>query len=287
MKVLPSIATACLLAIAISTSFSCKKIIDEIKKNPGNGVASDCRIDKIISTPITFPAPDGSIFEVRDTAYFSYNHLGNPIRIRHSVYPYSADRYHLDIVFKYDSRNRLAGHLKHYQRNISTGEDYASSWIVYKYNSNGSITSYNYTEATAPFTNTGDAYESIAIEPATYESLDITTYTVDEFGRYITSSVAGLPTKNFNYNTSGNLLGDGYAYSNNLSYLQTHKVWMMIAENFSVNEKTAPLEFYSKDDFPTAFNSKKLPVKFEAYPIIAGSRAESPSNEASMIYICK
>lgn len=275
-----------LLAVSLSTS-SCKKIIDEIRKHPGSGVASECRIDKILGDPVNMSGPDGESIFVGDTAQFFYNKDGNPIYIKHSFYKYEQDSYFREVVYKYDAQKRLVANLILHNRDEESGMDRAWRWDVYKYNSDGSITKYRYWDASAPYASVGNEYESIAIEPTVYDDPPETaTYTLDEYGRFKTkSSEAG--TKVFNYNSSGNLVGA--TYSNNLSYLQTHKVWMMVTENFSVNEKTSPLEYYSWDDFPVSFNSNKLPVNFSAYPTIGGvpGRAESVNNNAKMIYICK
>lgn len=287
MKVHPLTTAFCLSTFMSITFASCKKIVDEIKKNPGNGVASDCRIDKIISATSGYYGPDGELIDTgHDTAYFSYNRAGNPTMIKHTLYRSFQVGTPLDMVFKYDSQNRLIAYLRNYRRDSATGVDFAIGWAVYKYNPDGTITATVHALATATYSG-GNEYESIKTQPQNYDGSTTYVYTLDEYGRIKSSKKADGTITNYNYDATGNLIMDGAVYSNNLNYLQTNKVWMFTQNNYSVNAKTAPLNFYSTDDFPTSFNVKKLPVNFSVYPAIADFRADSPLGESIMIYTCK
>lgn len=230
MKGLCSAAALSLLALILITSSSCKKVLDEIIKHPSKGVVGDCRIEKIIAR---YGSPDdldinGQKPPDYDTAYFTYNKFGNPIRIKHSYHEFFPENPLLrDNVYRYDSRNRLKTYLEGYERMSSSGLDVAWEWSVFEYSGN-QITQTVYYDASAPYSG-GDDYNSISEIPTNYWYMNSHTYITDELGRIVIIN-PGMYETHQSYDALGNLVGDGFTYSNNYSYLQTNKVWMLLTK---------------------------------------------------------
>lgn len=268
------------LLLLVIASPGCKKIIDEIMKKP-NGVASDCRVEKITNNVIV-GSPDGnSSIIVPDTAYISYNAAGNPIRIRHAVNsnrtlipePYEQIP-EVGSVFRYDKQNRIIAYLEGYYRDTVDKLDKTYRWHIYEYTGNNKITKYDYYNGYAAY-SAGDDYNTIKNVPDSYnEEFDLFKrhYKLDQWGRIIsvTYNNDNSPAKIFTYDASGNVMGDGFVYSDKIHYYQTNKVWMLLNEEFSVNMRTSPVDTYTYD-IPNAFNSKKLPTGFDYFPHIVPS----------------
>lgn len=285
MKGLFAAVASSLLIFVLIASSSCKKIIDEIIKHPSNGVVSDCRIEKIIArSKYMYTNSKGEKVPYYDTAYFTYNKVGNPVSLKHSLHKtFPEERALGDRVYQYDSQNHLRTYLFGYQRISSSGLDVADSWNVFEFRDDGLITHDMYSDASAPASG-GGGYNSISEIPTNYTNLITVRYSTDDMGRIVVTEWGGF-LDHKSYDASGNLVGNGYTYSKNYSYLQTNKVWMLLANNYSVNARTAPLDPYG-DDNPVQFNARKLPTKFQGYPTAFGP-GRGVLADATVIYKCK
>ncbi|HEX5027082.1 MAG TPA: hypothetical protein VFV68_17495, partial [Agriterribacter sp.] len=265
------------LLLFVMASSGCKKIIDEIIKKP-NGIATDCRIEKITTNAYGL-TPDHQEIIVPDTAYISYNAAGNPTRIRHTVNSnplLAQDPYYkvppVGSIFKYDAQNRLIAYLEGYERDTVYKLDKTYTWRVFKYTGFNKVTAITYNIGTASY-GAGDDYNSIKNEPDSHEGIwdaNSGVYTLDAFGRITKRKwLDGSHQQTYSYDASGNKVGGNY--TDKINYRQTNKVWMFLNNDYSVNMKSPPYDYYINDDSPNAFNSKKMPTGFDWFPRIVPS----------------
>lgn len=251
----------CVIATALVMSSGCKKIIDEIIKNP-NGVASDCRIERIISDYET----------VKDTTTFEYDNKGNPLAVRHSIvnnYLESETRL-INSYFRYYPDGRLAIFLQEAHEPIVDGKKIYSALFWHKYSYEGNIV----TDSAFQY---GYGPLEIGFSPEFQTSLPwVSKHELDSYGRIVKTHLYYSEdyvstTWIYEYDANGNLART-YPYSPDaplppqINYSltkhnirQTHKTWMFIDANYSVNDAIGET---------VSYNNKKLPSAFEIMPSV-------------------
>jgi hypothetical protein len=245
MKKITTFLVALTGAVSLLSLSSCKKILDEIKHHP-NGTADNCRIDKIYS--LTQIVDDtGTPSDLNDTVSFIYDLKGNPVAVNYKSSPYTIDSYGRNKIFTYDAQNRLYLFLD----NITTFQDELSS---YKHALNWHKFTYpNATQVVDSIFTYTEGDISTNSRPEYFSGSEVQKYTLDSYGRIISWSDQYGHSANYSYNSNGNLILTGVTYTNKTSIYQTHKTWMFLARDYSVN---------IADGIATQFNSNKLPVKF-------------------------
>lgn len=259
----------------IATGFSllllsgCKKLLDYITPRPDDEV-SNCRIERITSNFMDTYAYEDDNF--KDTVWFAYNSQGNPLSIKHR---YSAMRdgiYSLDMLFKYDSKNRLILYLENYVSSNDVNV-YALFWHKYTYVGNHTVidTTFEYAQGNLNLSDRPEYFDEVGTE--------VTVYELDVFGR-IKTATGGRSnmTINYNYDAHGNLIKPGISYTNKTNLRQTSKVWMFITRDYSIN---SPVGNASK------YNKEKLPVKLNSMPYFIDGFGDFDFNDIEVKYKCK
>jgi hypothetical protein len=198
-----------LIATAIVLLSSCRKNDEILKHTPGND-PNPCQI-----LQITYPLGSNN-----DVLQFTYNSLGDPVSCTrmlggHTGYP--------NFAFKYDDRNRLTDFIGPYDNNTT-----AEIWHRYFYNPQGDII----LDSTYVFPRIVNGYPENAF------TKQLTYYTYDHKRRIIKdSTVYSNPTPpvvhTYAYDANGNRTGS--AYDNKININQTHKIWMFLNKDYSIN----------------------------------------------------
>lgn len=217
----------------------CKKLQDYILKHPG-ATHPDCRITKFTSTS-NYPQKTGIVY---------YNKFGNP----DSVIFDNTSTGQPNMHFFYDKKNRLTDCIGLY----SGGSDTAKSvfeWNKYIYDSKNRIVG----DTTYGFL----IYKPGSLKPIPMdddeeiEFYSISHYTLDSKDRIIKRTITGYPdmrvdSVTYTYGQDGNLIVPNVQYDNNISFLRTHEIWMLLSFDYSVNNPFIASEY----------NSKGLPTNF-------------------------
>lgn len=223
----------------------CKKVLDYIVHHP-DGLASKCRIERITGsfrTSLIDDSEEGVV--VPDTAFFFYNAQGNPVKIEHPVSKADWIISSFDDAFRYDQSDRLIAFIEGAHPTVN----YADAWHFYTY-----VNSHLIIDTTFYYAN--DNW-TIKDKPDFYSHYFVTTYESDAFGRIIKETNPGGFVTTYSYDQNGNLIKPGVTYTNKTSMLQTNKVWMFLAKDYSVN---APQGAASQ------YNQFKLPVTLKYLP---------------------
>lgn len=237
--------------ISLLSLSSCKKIWDEIKHHP-NGAADNCRVEKFMTNPFGYSW---------DTAKIAYNNYGDPVSITYPGF------YNTDQAFRYDKSRRLIA----YQRGVQAIENGTSKWHKYDYSKPNKIIDTIFSQAH------GDLTKS---RPESYASFEVRVYELDAYGRIIKDIGDGGPyslgTFIYTYDNKGNRLQTGITstdYSDKINIRQTHKVWMLLDHDYSMNQ----LKWEG-----TKFNSNKLPVEFDQVAVF-----NAGFSNLKVVYSCK
>lgn len=226
-----------ILGAGLLLSGSCRKAIDYIKDHKnGDADCTACNIQQISVLSSDELGP----YTVTYT--FHYNAAGNPVTVSNTA----VGTGNPNAVFKYDNFGRLREMIRPYVN------QFFETWTKYAYNFKGQIirdTQYvfgTYIDSVpVPFPNM-----QYMVTQFSYDLQDRIIGRVDSlFGNG--TSMAGNSTV-FQYNSDGNLIGQGNVYDTQLSFLRTNKIWMFLAGNYSVNNNFLALEY----------NAYKLPLLF-------------------------
>lgn len=229
-NVLRLLTFLCFAGILFLTG-SCKKIVDLLITNP-LATVEGCRIEKIVQweTPISDPR----------TYTFKYNSLCNPVSIIGDM-PSSSGA--PNYFFRYDSKNRLSESLGFYDN------DYYEFWTKYFYDDRGRVVG----DSSWVFGLKGEQPDPNSV------FIYVSKYIYDVYGR-ITKIIAEefqftpgqIYTYEYYYNPYGNLMREFPYDEDHVSIYRTHKLWMFLNRNYSVNTSPPAL----------SYNSHKLPTRF-------------------------
>lgn len=219
-----------LLTSFVLTAASCKKILDKLIKDP-HATVDGCRIEKIVQwdSPSSDPR----------TYLFTYNSAGYPVSAISDRPATGAPNFY----FWYDSKNRLTDYIELFDNNQY------QSWKKYTYNHHGRVIR----DTTWTFGTFG-----AQPDPNSYYII-VSDYSYDSYGRISeVNSVELQPlagstySNSYTYDASGNL-EIGYAsYDNKINVNRTHKLWMFLNRNYSVNQ-APPADAYNSNMLGTKF----------------------------------
>lgn len=265
-KITISLFTLMSLMAFLSLS-SCKKVWDIIKEHP-DGTADNCKIDKVAFKWNNI-IDDGA--NINDTAKVSYNSNGDPTSVLYASGGKTGSVWN-DKAFKYDSQHRLIAYLE----NAVPSLDYGLFWHRYTYVSATSITDTVFVYANGDFFS----LDRPIYAPGEIE-IRIQRYTLDTYGRVIKFVSDSGDNYTYSYDSNGNLIKPGTTYTNKTNIKQTHKTWMFIAKDYSVNAPNGQA---------TQYNSNKLPTKADAIDIFTDGfywdQATLGSRNIRIEYIC-
>lgn len=255
-----------LVCITLFSASGCKKIIDEIIKNP-NGVASDCRIEKIETKYVELPSYGQPQLPQDDSITFEYDTRGNPLAIRHTLNEWfnQVRATYLNNYFRYYPDGRLGLFLeagKEYEKDGET-EVYAVRWHKFIYHSATLVEDSIFTYANGP--------ADINFSPLN-SNAQRGFFILDNYGRVIKEGTNpdGEGGVTYSYDANGNLIVPGVTYNTSKTNIrQTHKTWMFLTRNYSVNPANGEATTFNSNKLPTKPNS--LPPLFftEIYPDLA------------------
>jgi len=231
------ILTAAVMALLIVLA-GCHKFFDW--KHHGHQHGPNCRIKKITSLT------DGSTV-VSD---FEYNKKGDPVRIIRN--PASTGRPHM--LFHYDHKGRLKEIVSPY--NLTPNTLY-ETWRLYKHDWKGRIindTSYSLGSVVNGVPQPNPQLKSY--RDYTYDAWD---RIVEMKNTLVLQNGQITTTHTFAYDADGNLI-EGlepppYVYGNKRNIRHTHKIWMFLDRNYSVNDEAGAV----------AHNAAGLPLRYEPF----------------------
>ncbi|MFT3704527.1 MAG: hypothetical protein QM802_19320 [Agriterribacter sp.] len=230
-----SIGVFAIIISCISLS-SCKKVWDEIKHHP-DGAADNCHVTQIADSWYNADY-EGYVY---DTARYVYNNNGDPVRVNRSA---SRDVYISDQAFVYDNQYRLLAFvddIPSYGHITKVG----FAWHTYTYVNASTIKDSLFVYPSGDYT--------ISYKPTSYDHVEVSTLTLDSWGRIIKEQKGDGTEIVYSYDANGNLIKPGVNYTNKTNIRQTHKTWMFIDRDYSVNQPEGDA---------IAFNGNKLPTKF-------------------------
>ncbi|MFT3948132.1 MAG: hypothetical protein QM763_14265 [Agriterribacter sp.] len=266
MKKIVTLLATLAACISLLSLAGCKKVWDYIKQHPG-GIASDCSIERITFTTHDMNSSADGFF--KDTLTIKYNDAGNPLEMAYawSRQPGISEAFiwgH-DCLFKYDNKNRLIVFLEGISPEYSDIPGYHSVlwWHQFTYvNANLIIdSSFEYTRGNYLINDRPDG----AIGSSEFfQGLEITEYTLDNYGRIIKTSGRNSDdpqnpyiTEYYSYDASGNLIRPGVTYSDKINIKQTNKVWMFLARDYSTNAPAGEASGYNTNKLPVRYPSGK------------------------------
>lgn len=245
-----NVAFVCTIVAVWLLSAGCKKIIDEIIKNPG-GIAGDCRVEKLYTDYKTEDG-DGNLLLIKDTVTVYYDNKGNPLSIRHSLVDWylPEESKGINSYFLYYPDGRLAVYLENAcSTQVGTATMYnAVFWHIYTYEGT--------TVKESIFSYASGKLEIGAV-PINTEQITFQSE-LDVYGRIIQSG-----STFYEYDEKGNLAkitgSDGTVIGSPVVYdltkyniKQTHRTWMFSSRNFSVNAPLNAAPSYNNNKLPTA-----------------------------------
>lgn len=249
MKITKILLSLISIILVLIPFFGCKKLQDYIIKNPGS-IHPDCRISKFTSTS-NYPQKTGIVY---------YNKFGNP----DSVVFDNTSTGQPNIHFFYDKKNRLTDCIGMYQGAgvvDTTRSDYTDPWIPNDLRSTFLWHKYIYDNKNRIVGDT--TYAQLLYEPGSFKPIDwaevdlgttpyfISHYTLDSKDRIIKKIRTVYPdltsdTINYTYGADGNLVLPNIQYDNNVNFLRTHKIWMLLSFDYSINNPFIASEYNSK-----------------------------------------
>lgn len=213
---------------SVMIAFSgCNKLEEYLGKDP-LATYDQCRVTKM------------KLSYYSTTAYLTvnYNSWGDPV----SVIQPEPSTGRPNALFRYDNKRRLTDYIGAYSNN---GFEF---WHRYVYDNKGRVvrdTTYLL----------GDIINDA---PANYYDGAVIYYEYDQYGRIIHTtqdwySYPDDPLESYySYDAKGNLVIPGATYDNKISIHRTHRVWMFIDRNYSINNAHA-----------TAWNANGLPANLD------------------------
>lgn len=219
--------------VLISTFVSCKR---EVLQN-GIPSAIQCQIKSIAVK--TEGQKDKS-------GIFVYNQFGDPIEYIPEKHTGNSLRYE----FRYDEQRRLTDYIGYYPSN-SAGTRF-DFWTKFFYDDVNRVVR----DSIYYYGNYGRALT----DHANYTGY--TLYEYDKQGRISRtvyrqvqngSNNGIISDVKYSYNEQGNLVGPGSAYDDKISIYRTHRIWMFLNRNYSVNNPVSA-RAYSAKGLPTSFD---------------------------------
>ena len=205
-----------LLALMVAQVSSCKKVAEEILKDP----CADIKFCNIKS--YTYPGFSG--FD-DNTAIFTYDSYGNPLTVTNTRVSTGAP----NLIFRYDAAHRLTEFFRPY----ANGQ--FETWTKYVYDASGRITS----DTSFVFGTNAPSWP-----PAEYRQRRLTTYTYDGTCRVTQTSTIGIGgpedgfppfIQSYAYDVNGNLIRPGVTYDNKVNIHRTNKIFMFVDRDYSMN----------------------------------------------------
>lgn len=260
MKIFSKIASATVVLFTLSCFSSCYKIYDYVKQHPGAEV-DVCRVKYL--------------FEQTDTITIHYNAAGDPIDMVKNHLTIGGS-WQSDKVFRYDNAHRLTDYIW-----ATKGSDYRLIWHRYGYPKKSIITDSLFTYISD---GSGPNPPKDNFSHVTIDSLDAQDRIVKTTDYSKGSSDIFVTT--FNYNAKGNLDLPYAVYDNKLSILHTSKVWMLLLNDYSVNNR---LNRYGGTMTVTNYNAAGLPLDFTVAPGSYGNDIlfVTPYHKLQIAYECE
>jgi len=158
------------------------------------------------------------------------------------------------LYFFYDKKNRLTDCIGLYSGG-SDSEKNVFEWHKYIYDSKNRIvgdTTYGFL-----IYKSGSLTPIPPVDDDEIEFYSLSHYTLDSKDRIIKRTRTRYPdmridSANYTYGQDGNLIVPNLHYDNNISFLRTHTIWMLLSFDYSVNNPFIASEY----------NSKGLPTNF-------------------------
>jgi hypothetical protein len=201
------------ISMGVMALAGCNKLLDYFEDNP-TAEYSICKIKKL-----TYFTP----FDTT-TATFVYNSYGDPV----SITPSSIGTGRPQHLFRYNSKRQLTDVIRAYDNG------YFETWARYVYDNQGRV-----------IRDTGYAFGQIIDPPSSGLELGrfLTIYEYDSRNRItrtVNTSVdhpGSYPTiiSTYAYDGNGNLVIPGATYDNKINLHRTHRFWMFLDRDYSVN----------------------------------------------------
>jgi hypothetical protein len=246
---------ALFVGVVISTVLvGCNKLEDYLKDDP-LATYDQCRVEKM------FWNYSGSLLEMNVT----YNKHGDPV----SVMNVQGGTGSPNMLFKYDNKRRLTDYI------IAYSNGGFEQWHQYVYDNKGRVI-----RDTAYMLGWNDNGV-----PADYYDGAVIYYEYDQYGRIIHTSqdwwsYPDNPLETYySYDAQGNQVVPGAVYDNKISIHRTHRIWMFIDRNYSLNNCHA-----------TAYNANNLPTNLAlGWPNPSGTKFAGyyVGTLDSIVYKCK
>ena len=218
----------CLLLACTTLTFftGCNKLFDHIKDHPDEYNTS-CKIKRLTL--------DGSLGII--TADIVYNKWDDPV----SIIPTHVNTGNPNWYFYYDNKHRLTEILKPYNNGAY------ESWTRFYYDNKGRISM----DTTYVFGVVGNPWGNATLGPY------VTEYQYDTKGRLVVSDTRYPENpqhfiRTSTYDSNGNKV-TGDTYDNKLNFHRTHKLWMFLDQDYSVNNALPVV----------GYNDKGLPLKIK------------------------
>lgn len=205
----------------------CNKLEDYLGKDP-LATYDKCRVEKM-----TY-----SYFSTSVDMVVNYNSYGDPV----SVIQTQASTGRPNMIFKYDNKRRLTDYIGAYSNG---GFEY---WHQYVYDNKGRVI--RDTTYLLGWIDNG--------KPVDYYDGAVIYYEYDQYGRitHTTQDWWSYPDNPlelyYSYDAKGNLVVPGVTYDNKISIHRTHRVWMFIDRNYSINNAHATV--WNEHGLPTKLN---------------------------------
>lgn len=284
MKKIVTPLLSLVLCISILSLEGCKKVWDYIKHHD-EGPATNCRIDHII-----FPIENNMSYDPNpfmDTLNITYDRAGNPLKMSYAFSKVQLEwqwGWAREKRFRCDDKNRLVVFLDGVTSyTMSSDHPFTTFWHHFTYINDHLIrdTVYEYVMGEYLIHDKPDGVEGTGYYNGVAE------YVLDDYGRII--KVTDIGNTGFDrtegvvyytYDARGNAIKPGVSYSNMININQTHKAWMLLSREYSVN---APL------GEAIEYNENRLPVSYkDDAPFFFAARSYTPFDELSRVYYeCK
>lgn len=243
------------IAILVIQVFACRKPVEPVDKmepvsgNPPRNDYRTCRITQITTR-------GRQPYETR-TGIINYNLDGTPTGITFDT----CWVYHPQIEFRYDAEGRLSDYIA--SLTGCGGANYFEAWYQYQHDSEDRIIG-------DTLITWGQNVDGVPVYDPGFSRKSYATYEYDDQDRIIAVSRTSFGTTNvtrdeYFYTVNGNrawkvsyhngvrgsieLYGP---YDTKVNFLRTHKVWMFVTGDYSLNNKITA----------SGYNAYNLPVKF-------------------------
>lgn len=251
MKNLKPLAALAVVIVFCVLFFSCSKLGDFLHDHPDADIRH-CSIQKFYTTSDIHPGPREAVF--------AYNKWGDPV----SITVNNPGTGNPNRLFVYDKWRRLTDYIGAYTNGSN------EFWQRLVYDAQGTV-----------------IRDTVFIfgDPVDYDHANsyVNSYEYDDHKRIIKVTKrfalgSTYPTEIFHYtyDGNGNLVNPGDVYDNEINFHRTHKIWMFLDRDYSVNNP------FTAD----TYNSNHLPTKLVANKLREFLRI-GYSQETTWTYACK